>query len=76
MEKNKETQRSFIVEVDEFKKDLFKCISNAYNDRQIPFYIIELTMSQAYAEVQANARNELAAHKAQMNKVQVKEGDK
>lgn len=76
MEENKEIQRSFIVEVDEFKKDMFKRISKAYNEQQIPFYIIELTMSQVYAEVQANARNELAAHKAQINKVQVKEGDK
>ena len=76
MEENKEMQRPFIVEVDEFKKEMFQCISKAYNERQIPFYVIELTMSQVYANVQANAMNELAAQKAQMNKVQVKEGDK
>ena len=68
MEENKEMQRPFIIEVDEFKKELFKCISDAYNQGKIPFYVIELTMSQAYTEVQANARNELAAIKAQMNK--------
>jgi hypothetical protein len=68
MEENKNTQRSFIVEVDEFKKEMFKCISDAYNKRQIPFYVIELTMSQVYGEVQASARNELAAIKAQMSK--------
>lgn len=68
MEENKEIQRPFIVEVDEFQKELFKCISDAYNVRHIPFYVIELTMSKAYAEVQASARNELAMLKAQMNK--------
>lgn len=68
MEENKNTHRSFVVEVDEFKKELFKCISNAYNERQIPFYVIELIMSQAYAEVQVSARQELAAHKSQINK--------
>ncbi len=73
MEENKNIQRPFLVEVDDFKKELFKCISGAYNERQIPFYVIELIMSQAYAEVQVNARNELAAIKSQMNK---KEGDK
>ncbi len=73
MEENKEIQRPFLVEVDEFKKELFKCISKAYNERQIPFYVIELVMSQAYTEMQTNARNELAAVKLQMNK---KEGDK
>lgn len=73
MEENKEIQRPFLVEVDGFKKELFKCISDAYNVRQIPFYVIELVMSQAYTEVQTSARNELAMLKAQMNK---KEGDK
>ena len=73
MEENKEIQRPFVVEVDEFKKELFKCISSAYNERQIPFYVIELIMSQAYTEVQVSARNELAAIKSQMIK---KEGDK
>ena len=73
MEENKEIQRPFLVELDDFQKELFKCISKAYNERQIPFYVIELTMSKAYAEVQTSARNELAMLKAQMNK---KEGDK
>ena len=73
MEENKEIQRPFLVEVDDFRKELFKCISDAYNERHIPFYVIELTMSAAYAEVQTSARNELAAIKLQMNK---KEGDK
>jgi hypothetical protein len=73
MEENKEIQRPFVVEMDDFQKELFKCISNAYNERHIPFYVIELIMSRVYAEVEASARNELAAFKAQMNK---KEGDK
>ena len=67
MEENKEIQRPFVVEVDDFQKKLFKCISDAYNEQHIPFYVIELTMSRAYAEVQASARNELAMLKAQMN---------
>jgi hypothetical protein len=73
MEENKEIERPFIVELDDFQKELFKCISDAYNVRHIPFYVIELTMSKAYTDIQTNARNELAAFKAQMNK---KEGDK
>ena len=63
--------RPFILEVDEAKKELIQVINNAIQVRKLPCYIIEMILTDLYAQIKEGAKSELEMAKAQVSKEEV-----
>ena len=69
---NKEIQKPFILEIEEVKAEIIQAINNAINVRGIPFYILDLILSDAYGQVKDAAKAELMQAQAQMKALEQK----
>ena len=59
MESNK-NNRPLILEIDETKQDLIQVINNAIQVRQLPFYILDMILSDVHRQVSDAAKAEIA----------------
>jgi hypothetical protein len=58
--------KPIILEIEEAKEELIKCINDILSKHGLNCYLIEPTFSDLYAQVKASAQNELAQAKALM----------
>lgn len=65
MEENK-IQKPFILEMDEAKLEIIQVINNAIQVRKLPFYLLDMILSEIGAQIKEGAKNELAMVKAQV----------
>lgn len=61
----KNTQRPFILEVDEAKNEIIQAINNAIRVHNLPCCIVDMILSDVYYQVKEGARNELEQVRAQ-----------
>ena len=59
-------QKPFILEMEEAKLEMVQVINNAIQVRKIPCYIIDTILSEVVAQVKAEAKNELALARQQV----------
>lgn len=62
----KEIKRPFILEVDEAKKEIIQSINNAIQVHKLPFYILDMVLSELSSQVKEGAKNELEMAKQQV----------
>lgn len=61
-------KKELILEMDEAKQELVQCVNDILDRHGLSCYLIEPMVADLYAQVKANAQNELAQAKArQMN---------
>lgn len=65
MEENK-IQKPFILEMDEAKTEIVQVINNAIQIHQLPLYLVDMILSEIYAQIKEGAKQEIAMAKAQM----------
>ena len=63
----KEIQKPFILEIDEAKSEIIQVINNAIQVRKLPFYIIDMILSDICSQIKNAAKDELNMAKEQMN---------
>lgn len=61
----KEMQRPFILDIDEAKTEIIQSINNAMQIHKLPFYIVDMILSELGTQVKEGAKNELAMAKQQ-----------
>lgn len=66
----KKIQRPFILEIDEAKNEIIQVVNDAINVHKVPCYIVDMILSDVYAQVKEGAKNELAMAKAQIGAAQ------
>ena len=62
----KNIQKPIILEMDEAKEELIQAINNAIQVRGLPLYIVDMILSELYAQVKEGAKQEIAMAKAQI----------
>ena len=62
----KQVQRPFILEMDEAKMEIVQVINNAIQVHKLPFYIVDMILSNICSQVKEGAKNELEMAKEQM----------
>ena len=72
MEENK-IQKPFILEMEETKTEIIQVINNAIQVHKLPFYLVDMILSEIGAQIKEGAKNELAMAKAQMQEQQSEE---
>ena len=65
MEENK-IQKPFILEMDEAKLEIIQVINNAIQVHKLPFYIIDMILSDVGTQIKEGAKNELKMAKQQI----------
>lgn len=60
-------KKPLILEIEEAKIELAQCVNHIIQDRGIPCYFLEPTLSEILAQVKACAKNEIAHAQAHMN---------
>ena len=58
-------QRPIILEMDEAKQELVRCVNEIMRKHGLNCYLMEPTFAELYAEVKAGAQRELAQARAQ-----------
>ena len=58
-------QRPLILEIDDAKLEMVQCINNIVQ-RGVPLYMVDMILSELYAQVKEGAKQELAMAKAQI----------
>ena len=66
MEENK-IQKPLILEMDEAKLEIIKVINSAIQERKLSCYMVDMILSDIYAQIKEGAKQELAMAKQQMN---------
>ena len=61
-----EKQKPFILEIDEAKKEIIQTVNNAIKVHKLPFYIIDMILSNVSGQIREGAKNELAMANQQM----------
>lgn len=72
MEENK-IQKPFILEMDEAKIEIIQAINNAIQVHKLPFYLVDMILTEIGAQIKEGAKNELTMAKAQMQEQQSEE---
>jgi hypothetical protein len=62
----KQTQKPFILEMDEAKEEIIRVINNAIQVHKVPYYLLSLILESIYRDIQIGAQNELIMAKEQM----------
>jgi hypothetical protein len=62
-------QRPLILEIDEAKAEIIQSINDALQIHKLPFYIVDMILSEISTQVKEGAKNELAMAKAQSEEV-------
>lgn len=62
MEENK-VRKPIILEIDEAKTEIIQSINNALQIHGLPFYIVDMILSELGTQVKEGAKNELAIAK-------------
>ena len=57
-------QKSIILEMDEAKRELIRCVNDIMRKHGLSCYLMEPAFAELYAQVKASAQNELAQAKA------------
>lgn len=52
-------ERPLIIEIDEAKKEIVQTINNIIQTHKLPFYILDMMMSDIYGQIKEAAKNEL-----------------
>ena len=58
-------QKSIILEIDEAKQELVRCVNDILQRHGLNCYLIEPAFAELYAEIKATAQRELAQARAQ-----------
>ena len=66
MEENK-IQKPLILEMDEAKSEIIQAINNVIETHNLPFYFLNMILSEVVTQIQEGAKNELAMAKEQNN---------
>ena len=66
MEEKKEIQRPFILEMDEAKMEIIQVINNAIQVHKLPFYLVDMILSEIGAQIKEGAKNELTMARQQV----------
>ena len=61
-----EKQKPFILEVDEAKNEIIQVINNAIQVHKLPFYVLDMILSDISGQIREGAKNELAVANQQM----------
>lgn len=69
----KEIQKPLILEIDEAKREIIQSINNAIEVRKLPFYIIEMILSDLHTQIKGTAKDELEMARARMEQTEVAE---
>lgn len=64
----KKVQRSLVVEMDEAKFEIAQSINNAIQVHGLPLAIVDMILSEFYAQVKEGAKQELVMARQQMEK--------
>ena len=67
----KETQRPFILEIDEAKNEIVQVINNIIQTHKLPCYIVDMILSDVCAQVRERAKGELMIAKKQISAANV-----
>ena len=67
----KETQRPFILEIDEAKNEIVQVINNTIQTHKLPCYIVDMILSDVCAQVRERAKGELMIAKKQISAANV-----
>jgi hypothetical protein len=63
----KEIQKPLILEIDEAKLEIVQCVNNIIQVHKLPFYIIDMLLSDIGSQIKNAAKDELKAAREQMN---------
>jgi hypothetical protein len=66
MEENKEIQKPLILEIDEAKTEIIQAINGAMQVHKLPCYIVDMILSDIYAQIKEGVKNELAMAREQV----------
>lgn len=61
-------QRPFILEMDDAKKEIVQSINNAIQVHGLPMYLVDMILSELYAQVKEGAKQELTMARQQEEK--------
>ena len=67
---NKEIQKPIIIEMEETKMEMVQVINKAIQVRKVPFYFIDMILSELGSQIKEGAKNELSMAKAQVEEQQ------
>lgn len=62
-----EKQKPFILEIDEAKSEMIQCVNNVIQVHKLPFYIIDMLLSEISAQIKNATKDELNMAREQMN---------
>ena len=62
----KEIQKPFILEVDEAKIEIVQAVNRAIQVHKLPFYVIDMILSNVAYQIKDGDKNELEVAKQQM----------
>ena len=62
--------KPLILEIDEAKTEMVACMNDIIKKHKLPFYIVEMLMSNIYNQIQDAAKSELAMAKKQVEEQQ------
>ena len=66
MENKVEIQKPIILEMDEVKVEIVDVVNRALQVHKLPFYLLDMILSELCVQIKEGARNELEAAKKQM----------
>ena len=66
-------QKPIILAIDDAKKELVQAINNAIQVHQLPFYILDMILSDVGAQIKTYANNEIKMAQEQMTQSQEQE---
>lgn len=61
-----EIQKPIILEMDEVKKEIVDLVNKSIQVRKLPFYFIDLILSDVCAQIKEGAKNEIMVAREQM----------
>lgn len=62
-----EKQKPLILEIDEAKLEMIQCVNNAIQVHKLPFYVIDMLLSDISSQIKNAAKDELKVAREQMN---------
>ena len=62
----KEIQKPIILEIDEAKTEIIQAINSAMQVHKLPCYIVDMVLSDIYAQIKEGAKSELTMAREQV----------
>lgn len=59
-------QKPIILEIEEAKQELIKCVNNILSTHRLSCYLMEPIFADIYTQIKTGAKNEIAQAKASM----------